>query len=80
MAAPDTTGTGDAGFAGPPHPRMLQFSFLPDFSRGVFASRVDHVAAVNLLAGSADSSCGFEVGGLANFESGDVSASRPRVL
>jgi hypothetical protein len=33
---------------------------------------VDHVVAVNVLAGSSGSSYGFEIGGLANLESGNV--------
>jgi hypothetical protein len=51
---------------------VFQLSFFPDFSHGMFASRVDHVVAVNVLVGSSGSSYGFEVGGLANLESAVV--------
>jgi hypothetical protein len=60
------------GFDRSPRMEAFRIGFLPDFSSGVFSSRQDHVAAVNLLAGSSHSSLGFEVGGLANFESGEV--------
>ncbi len=50
----------------------FQLTFLPDFSRGMFASHTQHTATVNVLVGSSGSSHGFEVGGLANFESEDV--------
>ena len=61
----------ESSFDRPP-PEVFQLSFFPDLSRGMFASRVDHVVAVNVLVGSSGSSYGFEVGGLANLESGDV--------
>jgi hypothetical protein len=62
----------DSSFDRAPRTEVFQLNFFPDFSRGIFASRVDHVVAVNVLAGSSGSSYGFEVGGLANLESGDV--------
>jgi len=62
----------DSSVDRPSRMEVFQLGFLPDLSRGMFASRVDHVAAVNVLVGSSGSSYGFEVGGLANLESGDV--------
>ena len=50
----------------------VHFSFFPDLSRGLFSSTADHTVSINILAGSASSSRGFEVGGLANFEAKDV--------
>jgi hypothetical protein len=55
-----------------PAPQAFELGLVPDFSQGLFSSRVDHVMAVNVLVGSSGSSYGFEVGGLGNFESGDV--------
>ena len=71
-AAGDSTSSRDPSDDHSPRTEVFQLGFFPDFSRGVFSSRVDHVAAVNVLAGSSGSSYGFEVGGLANFESADV--------
>ena len=68
-AAPSTR---EPGFERSQRTEVLQLNFFPDFSRGMFASRVDHVAAVNVLVGSSGSSYGFEVGGIANLESGEV--------
>jgi hypothetical protein len=56
-----------------PRPSPIDFSLLPDMSKGLFSSRADHVVGINLLIGSSAYSRGFEVGGLANFESQDVS-------
>jgi hypothetical protein len=64
--------SGDRGFGRHPAPEVLSLSFFPDFSRGLFGSNRDHILAVNLLAGTSGSSYAFEVGGLANFESGEV--------
>ena len=68
----DSAAVGDSSVDRPPRTKVFQLGFFPDFSRGVFSSRVDHVVAVNVLAGSSGSSYGFEIGGLANFESADV--------
>jgi hypothetical protein len=62
----------DPGFDRPSGPEVFSLSFLPDFSHGIFSSHRDHVISVNVLAGTSGSSYGFEVGGLANFESGEV--------
>jgi hypothetical protein len=62
----------DSSFDRPPAPELFQLGFFADLSGGLFASRVDHVAAVNVLVGSSRSSYGFEVAGLANLESADV--------
>ena len=67
-----SSGADDPGFDRKPGPQVLSLTFVPDFSNGLFGSRRDHVLAVNLLAGSSGSSYGFEVGGLANFEAGEV--------
>jgi Caspase domain len=60
---------------GPREPTYSTFhlAFLPELSDGVFASRASHSFTVNILMGSSASSRGFELGGLANFESQDVS-------
>jgi hypothetical protein len=55
-----------------PRASVFHFSFLPDFRGGLFESQEEHNVSINLLAGSSGSSRGFEVGGLANLESGDV--------
>jgi hypothetical protein len=54
-------------------PRAFNFSLLPDLSQGLFSSSDDHVVGFNLLVGTSSYSRGFEVGGLANIESRDVS-------
>ena len=69
-------GQSDAGQE--PQPRgpdytPFQFTLFPDISNGVFASRTGHSFTINLLIGTSTSSRGFEVGGLANFESQNVS-------
>jgi hypothetical protein len=51
----------------------FHFTLFPDLSDGVFASRSNHSFIVNLLLGTSSSSRGSEVGGLANFESRNVS-------
>lgn len=51
----------------------FQLTLLPDLSDGLFGSRTGHSFTINLLVGTSTSSRGFEVGGLADFESGDVS-------
>jgi len=56
----------------PPRPKLISFSFVPDVSKGLFSSTEDHIMGVNLLVGSSAYSRGFEVGGLANFESHNV--------
>ncbi len=67
----------DQGAEPPQDPRhtysTFHLSLLPELSDGVFASRASHSFSVNLLMGSSASSRGFEVGGLANFESQDMS-------
>ncbi|HEY9594918.1 MAG TPA: hypothetical protein VHE79_10595, partial [Spirochaetia bacterium] len=55
-----------------PQTSLFHISFLPDFRGGLFASRDENIISINLLAGSSAASRGFEVGGLANLESGDV--------
>jgi len=55
------------------HYTPFQFTLFPSMSDGVFASRYGHSFTINLLVGSSSSSRGFEVGGLANFESQNVS-------
>ena len=72
----------DGTQAAPPSPpastpavsRIQPFTLglFPDLGAGVFSSREDHVVAINLLVGISGSSLGFEVGGLANFESDRV--------
>lgn len=57
---------------GSPRPSPIDFSLLPDVSNGLFSSRADHIVGINLLIGSSSYSRGFEVGGLANIESRDV--------
>ncbi len=58
--------------SGPPRPSPIAFSLLPDVSNGLFSSSADHVVGINLLIGSSSYSRGFEIGGLANLESHDV--------
>jgi hypothetical protein len=57
----------------PPAYTPFQLTFVPDLSDGLFGSRTGHSFTINLLVGTSASSRGFEVGGLANFESRDVS-------
>ncbi len=52
--------------------QQFHFSVIPEISSNMFASRESHVVGINLLVGSAYSSKAFELGGLANFEAGDV--------
>jgi uncharacterized protein YcfJ len=47
----------------------LHISFFPDVGEGLFSSTAERVVSINLLAGTSGSIRGFEVGGLANFES-----------
>lgn len=57
---------------GSPRPSPIDFTLLPDVSNGLFSSSADHVVGINLLIGSSSFSRGFELGGLANIESRDV--------
>jgi len=54
--------------------RSVAFSvnFLPDFTTGLFSSRVDRNVAINILAENSENLDGFEVAGLLNAESGNV--------
>jgi hypothetical protein len=71
--APEPAQLPDASDAqGKPRPQAVSFSLLPDPADGFFSSRTDHVVGINLLVGTSASSLAFEVGGLANFESRDV--------
>jgi hypothetical protein len=84
-AEPETDSAPDAeaqsgGAAGRAETRQLEptydafhFTLLPEISSGLFASRENHSVSVNLLFGTSSSNRGFEVGGLGNFESTDVS-------
>ncbi|HTP60231.1 MAG TPA: hypothetical protein VMM82_15015, partial [Spirochaetia bacterium] len=57
----------------PPAYTPFQLTFIPDLSDGLFGARTGHSFTVNILVGTSASSRGFEIGGLANFESRDVS-------
>jgi hypothetical protein len=80
-AGPSAPGA-DASAAYDPHPQgtytttarreTFHFTFVPDFSSGLFSGTSDHLVGINLLIGSSYSSRAAEVGGLANMESGDV--------
>jgi hypothetical protein len=55
-----------------PRARLFSLGLFPDLGAGVFSSSVDHIVALNVLVGISGSSLAFELGGLANFESGKV--------
>jgi hypothetical protein len=48
--------------------QIIDISFIPDFYRGLFSSRVDRIISINIPAGNSANVGGFEIGGLANIE------------
>jgi hypothetical protein len=69
FVAPDSQGPGEGDS---PRPRTFDLTLVPDLSKGLFSSAADHVVGINLLVGSSSFSRGFEIGGLANIGSRDV--------
>jgi len=50
----------------------FHISLIPEILGGIFSSKADRSMTINLLIGTSGSSNGFEVAGLANFESRNV--------
>jgi len=64
--------SGSESVAGDSRSVAFSVNFLPDFTTGLFSSRVDRTVAINILAESSENLAGFEVAGLLNAESGKV--------
>ena len=76
LATDKTVSRGDApvqdGEQDPPPVKEFSLSFIPEFMGGLFGGTESKTVSINILVGSSMDVNGFELGGLANIESGSM--------